>query len=447
MPYTINRYNGTQLTVVEEGTLDNSLSIKLIGKNYAGYGEIQNENFVHILENFSGITPPSNALSGQIWFDSANGKLKFYTGSAWKTTNGSEVSPTAPVGLSSGDFWYNPDNNQLFVWDSGDNDFVLIGPQGVPGLGVTQMKSVSVTDTYNAVHAIIEAIVNDKVVYIISADTFTLHPVNSVITGFSYIKQGITLVNTDTDGITQPNSSGFRHWGTASDSDRLGGLLASSYISTSNPNFTSLVKFSDLGYVLGNDEDLAVYIESGTIPVIKNQVGDTIKFQTTSSGVKTPLTLVGLNILPGTTSVSDIGSSSYKYNNVWANTFRGRATEASYADLAEKYLADKNYEVGTAVTVGGDAEVTAANSGSKVIGVVSENPAFKMNVDLENGTFIALAGRVPVKVKGSIEKGDGLIASTNGVAVAAHPCGLGVFAIALESNDSNEIKLVESVIL
>lgn len=447
MPYTINRYNGTQLTVVEEGTLDNSISIKLIGKNYAGYGEVQNENFVHLLENFSGTTPPSNAISGQIWFDSDANKLKFYSGSAWKTTNGSEVSTTPPVGMSTGDFWYNPDDNQLFVWDSGDNEFILIGPQGVPGLGVTQMKSVSVTDTFNAVHAIIEAIVDDEVIYIISADTFTLHPVNSVISGFSFIKQGLTLVNTDTNGITQPGPSGFRYFGTASDSDRLGGKLASEYISNTNANFTGLVKFSDLGYVLGNDEDLAVYIESGNIPVIKNQLGNTIKFQTTSSGTKTPLILEGANILPGTNSVSDIGSSSFKYNNVWANTFRGRATEASYADLAEKYLADAEYPVGTAVVVGGSAEVTAAQRNSNVIGVVSENPAFKMNVDLEGGTYIALKGRVPVRVIGKVRKGEGLFPHDNGVSVA-RPLGRpGAFAIALEDKTNDEAGSVEAVIL
>ena len=71
MAYTIDRYNNTQLTVVEDGTIDQTTDIKLVGKNYAGYGEIQNENFVFLLENFSGATPPPKALSGQIWFDSS----------------------------------------------------------------------------------------------------------------------------------------------------------------------------------------------------------------------------------------------------------------------------------------------------------------------------------------------------------------------------------------
>ena len=74
MSYTINRYNGTQVTVVADGTIDSTLSLKLIGKNYAGYGEVQNENLVFLLENFSGTNSPNNPLSGQIWCDSANSK-------------------------------------------------------------------------------------------------------------------------------------------------------------------------------------------------------------------------------------------------------------------------------------------------------------------------------------------------------------------------------------
>ena len=78
MAYTIDRYNGTTLTVVEDGTVDQTSDIKLVGKNYAGYGEIQNENFLHLLENFSGANQPPKAISGQVWYDSGANKLKLY---------------------------------------------------------------------------------------------------------------------------------------------------------------------------------------------------------------------------------------------------------------------------------------------------------------------------------------------------------------------------------
>ena len=80
MAYTINRYNGAQITVVADGTIDTTLDVKLIGKNYAGYGEIQNENLVFLLENFSSPSQQLRPISGQVWFDSSNNKLKFYDG-------------------------------------------------------------------------------------------------------------------------------------------------------------------------------------------------------------------------------------------------------------------------------------------------------------------------------------------------------------------------------
>jgi hypothetical protein len=133
--------------------------------------------------------------------------------------------------------------------------------------------------------------------------------------------------------------------------------------------------------------------------------------------------------------------------NITANIFNGTATAARYADLAEKYLADQEYETGTVVAIGGDAEVTASSWGKRAIGVVSANPAFMMNKDLEGGTYIALKGRVPVKVIGRIKKGDELIAADNGCAMMAIPHASGVFAVALESNDNEGVKVIEALVL
>ena len=134
--------------------------------------------------------------------------------------------------------------------------------------------------------------------------------------------------------------------------------------------------------------------------------------------------------------------------NFSAGVISATATSAQYADLAEKYLADKEYEVGTVMSVGGEKEVTAAHIGDRAIGVVSANPAYKMNDELVGGTYIALKGRVPVKVFGSVRKGERLIAANNGIAkVADFSSFPEVFGIALETNDSEDVKLVECVIL
>jgi hypothetical protein len=127
--------------------------------------------------------------------------------------------------------------------------------------------------------------------------------------------------------------------------------------------------------------------------------------------------------------------------------YKRQATSAQFADLAEKYLADSEYEPGTVVVIGGEKEVTASTWGKRAIGAVSTNPAFMMNKDLEGGTYIALKGRVPVKVIGRIKKGDELIAANDGCAILAVPHASGVFAVALESNDDSGVKLVECIIL
>ena len=134
-------------------------------------------------------------------------------------------------------------------------------------------------------------------------------------------------------------------------------------------------------------------------------------------------------------------------NILTTGTFAGMATTARYADVAEKYLADMEYEPGTVIAVGGVAEVTAADhvTAFSVIGVVSENPAIMMNSGLEGGTYIALKGRVPVKINGPVQKGDRLAASTEkGVAMVNNDRNAWSFAIALSDSDGD---MVEAVIL
>jgi hypothetical protein len=377
MPYSIDRWNGTTLTVVEDGTLDSSLDLKLIGKNYAGYGEVQNENFVHLLENFSGTSAPPRPISGQIWFDSSTNKLKFYDGLKWRTSGGAEISGTPPTGLSVGDFWFDTANDQLYAWNG--LAFILIGPETAAGLGITQMKSRSVRDTGGVLHAIIESIVDNETVFIISADEFTLDSALNPIVGFSVIKKGTTFINTGTDGVT---SSTHRVWGTAS-----------------NALKTDQLK------VDGSYRSAATTATGNTVAA-RDGAGD-----------------------------------------LYANVFQGVASTARYADLAEKYLADKEYEVGTVVSVGGEQEITASSWGDLAIGAVSAKPAYVMNNDLNGGTVIALKGRVPVKVIGSVKKGDRLIAANEGCATAGVPHSNGVFAVALETNSDTGIKLIEAVIL
>jgi hypothetical protein len=133
--------------------------------------------------------------------------------------------------------------------------------------------------------------------------------------------------------------------------------------------------------------------------------------------------------------------------DIRANVIHARATEAQYADLAENYLADGVYEVGTVMAIGGEKEITAAGNDMSVIGVVSGSPAFLMNSHLKDSTAVAIKGRVPVKIQGAIRKGDRVgLGETAGCGTKT-PNKSDHFAISLQDNDSDAIKLVECFIV
>jgi hypothetical protein len=173
-------------------------------------------------------------------------------------------------------------------------------------------------------------------------------------------------------------------------------------------------------------------------------------FATSFNGVATQadtLNLGGSYVSASLTATPSTIAARDSSGDIYANRFEGTAAEAEYADLAEKYLTDADYDVGTVVTVGGEAEVRAAIFGDRAIGVISAHPAYLMN-SASNGQAVALKGRVPVKVTGAIKKGDRLIAADNGCAVhAGFHQYQDVFAIALETNNDVGIKLVEAIVL
>jgi len=495
MAYQIDRYNNTTLTIVEDGTVDQTTDLKFIGKNYAGYGEIQNENFLFLLENFSGANAPPRALSGQLWFDSANSKLKFYDGTRWRTTGGSSVQTLEPTGLTDGDFWWDSANDQLYVYNGAN--YVLIGPQNA-GEGVTQMISLEVLDNTGTTRSIIASTIEDEVISVISPLEFTLSS-NEVLygQGFDRIKKGVTLVWTraSDNGITNSaGSSGkdFRFWGTASNADKLGGLDASNYITTQTgvPTvFTTLVQFPDNGVSVGDSLDFKFYVENGDEGIIENQtgIGSEVKFKTTDQvgTVVHSITVNHTGLVPAADNTFSIGTESLRFGtinavtftgtsnkaeslrvdsnyrtasvsanantivcrttsgDIAANLFQGIATQARYADLAEKYLTDQDYPVGTVVAVGGEAEVRAAKVSDLAVGVISDKPAYLMNAEAD-GQAVALKGRVPVRISGPVSKGMPVYAWQDGVASTIASNGL--VGIALETNNEESEKLVECVL-
>ncbi len=145
MAYKINKTNGALLVDLIDGTVDiNSTSLTLVGRNYSGYGEAFNENFVKLLENFSNTNSPTNPIAGQLWWDTGEARLKVYEGNVFKAVGGPFVQKTQP-GMVAGDLWIDNVNNQLYFFDG--TDLTLAGPVYKAGQGETGFRIESILDT------------------------------------------------------------------------------------------------------------------------------------------------------------------------------------------------------------------------------------------------------------------------------------------------------------
>ena len=491
MAYIINRYSGAQLTTVEDGTVDDTTEIKFIGKNYAGYGEQQNENFLFLLENFSGTNAPTKALTGMLWYDATSERIRVYDGTQYKTVSGAEVSASQPTGLSEGDLWWNTTTNQLYAKNA-DDEYNLIGPQSTSS-GTTEMRTLDLIDSTQNKREVLVAYNNDEILAIISRNEFTPQVSQPDVTGWSYtefptIKSGFTLRAVDGNGVSGIDSTGETNyfWGSASNALRLGGDLASDYLKiTALPDPFPSINFGDDGFTIGNDTDIQFKIDDDNqtpiIKLIRNELrfsdsNDTDQFAFTNTAIYpmqtgrtlgTPInvfsniyatTFTGtateastLNVngtfrAAATTSTPNTVAARDGSGDLYANLFNGTATQARYADLAEKYTTgETELEPGTAVAVIADdcCEVGPAKSSDICIGVVSTNPAIMMNSEAD-GQYIALKGRVPVKVEGPVKKGQAVYAWDNGICKTVATSAL--VGVALESNDNDSIKLVECVL-
>ena len=156
----------------------------------------------------------------------------------------------------------------------------------------------------------------------------------------------------------------------------------------------------------------------------------------TTDTLSAPTIITGSGgVYPNANASVNLGTTSAYWNNVYAVNFLGTSTTAKYADLAERYSSDADYEAGTVVDFGGDREITISNiNGSQyVAGVVSTNPAYMMNSDAD-GLYIALVGRVPCKVTGPVEKGAMMVSNGDGTArMERNPKMGSVIGKALES--------------
>jgi hypothetical protein len=524
MPYTINKTNGVVLTVVQDGTINNSAAdLVFTGKNYTGYGENLNENFVKLLENFANNTVPKKPLVGQLWYDLKNKKIKIYNGSAFKPLGVIEVSAGKPVGSNQGDLWYNINDKRVYVNDGSTYTFVGASTNVTGGIE-SIINSYSTSLANGTSQSLVTQTVNGTTVSILSNNPITISSTATTI-GNSIFPQKIT------QGINLPNNFGYIDGITATGSNNQGylfnGTAASALglvdVLTQPPSLVSVDQlarkndpnpFGNIPFVIDSDGNITVG-RTGIIKIganstdgyISNIKGQTIYFNVTdvSNALKEVFRITSvpsLQILPnanqlpvafgsstnrwdyiyssninstnsrislftatnatlGTvlisnstianTNITDANITNASISNLTAgvspanvygtwNLANGAVFQATYADIAERYHADQNYDPGTVLVIGGEYEVTTTDihGNSCVAGIVSTNPAFALNSEAgDNATHpnIALKGRVPCNVVGPISKGD-LLVTANKPGFAERMISMdnpnAVLAIALE---------------
>jgi len=416
MAYTINLTDGTIFATVADGTINTDSSVTVVGKNYAGYGEFLNENFIKLLESNANTSQPSAPLTGQLWYDKTNSLLKVYSGTLFKNLGSATSATTAPSGQVAGDLWFDSTNEQLKVYNG--TTHILVGPSFTAGSGTSGAIVETVQDGSAVDHVVVKMYVSSTVVSITSKDT-TFTPAVS-ISGFATVVPGINISTTVSGAVLT---------GTSSNAQLLDSIDSTGFLSATGNDTTSgtLGVLNDTGVVVGADSDLKLSVATNDA-VIQNQTSNgNILVKINDGGVTTTvLNIMGAdgNINPGANNTINLGTTALQYKEIKAVAFTGLSSSAQYADLAERFEADCEMDPGTVVALGGSAEVTQASEdlSEEVFGVVSTHAAYLMNSNAgsnETHPKIALSGRTPVRVIGTVNKGDRLVSAGNGLARAA----------------------------
>ena len=380
MAYTIVKSNGQVLTTIADGTINtSSSSLALPGRNYAGYGSYLDTNFVHQLENFANTAPPSNPLQGQLWYN----------------TNANTLYVCPADGTSNANAWL-----ALTSTSSG---------------GSTTFGAVTVTGNI--------ASNNMTVTNGIAADTITVRlatvTANATIANAFITTGNITTVNTQVVSAGANTTAGTLTgtW-TAN-----GGGTANSVTGTSlwitNGN---LVISGGTGVGIRTDN---YYYANGVVVNFAGTYtnGNVFDYLTGSNAVTRFAGAVSVASVTTANVTTGANTTAGTLTGNWTLT-TGSRLQATYADLAERFEADAQYEPGTVMALGGDKEVTAVqyDLSDDIFGVVSDTAAYLMNSGAGSDKThppIAMTGRVQVKVIGSVKKGDRLVSAGNGLARAA----------------------------
>jgi len=399
MAYTIVKSDGTVLTTIADGTINTtSTTLGLPGRNYAGYGQSLDTNFVHMLENFADGNVPSNPIRGQLWYDTNNSILK-----------------VCPVDGATASNWL-----ALTSTSSG---------------GTTTFGAVTVTGNVAAN--------NLSAVNGITADTISVR-LATVTANATIANANITTADIGTLNTTLITTGAPGNPGNIVGSWTVNGAVSGNALVVSGGNLYitgSGLGIRTDGYYYANG---AAFNPSGTY-----NNGNVFDYLTGANAI----TQFSGNIAPTKVTTSYIAGGG-TVSGTWTLGV-GARWQATYADLAERYEADATYEVGTVVEIGGEKEVTAVkeDASSEVFGVVSDSYAYLMNEgagDSATHPAIALVGRVKVKVVGPVAKGQRLVSAGNGIARGAkdgEATAFNVVGRSLVNKTTDDVSIIEATVV
>jgi len=378
MSYIINKFNGEQLIVLQDGTIDTTTSLNLVGRNYVGYGEAQNENFVFMLENFANPSPPSRPLQGQIWFDTTTNAANLYNGTAWSPIGNATLSVTSPTAPNNGTLWLDTTANQLKIYTG--TDWELVGPEAVAEFGTTRARSVSVDDSLGNPKPIIIIETDGVPLAICSSEAFTINTGFS-ITGFSNnLISGINLSNTSkiNGSIT----------GNAVTADK---LSTSRFINNvpfdGTSNITLSASTTNLlvsgTYILGNDFNGNVATTWSVDATPSNVIGKVVARNSVGGFSAGQITASFVGELTGNVTATS-GYSSF--NEVRATTFVG-ATLTGTANAANQLANTRKIN---GVNFNGTSDITITSAAATLTGNTLA-PTVALSSLTSVGTLTALA--------------------------------------------------------
>lgn len=368
MAYQINKTDGTIVATVADGQVDDlSTDLTFIGKNYSGFGEALNENFVKLLENFANTTQPTHPIRGQVWFDTSELKLKVYTGTQFLPVSSATISSTQPSSLAIGDLWFDDSAGQLYFFD-GTNP-LLLAPAYSATQGLSGLRVESILDTQNQTRVITSLYNNGLLIGIFSTNSFT--PKND-ITGFT----GSII-----PGFNASTLSGLKFNVTVTNSEQLGGAVANKYLRNdvaANNHAGQLNIQNDLGLIFGSAGQGNLFVSNGNV------------FLTNASSDKT----LSLNVRRGASQEDAL--------LITAST----RTVSVYQGFSDSQLT-----VGGSVTVEGDLTVNGTTTTVNTANVTIEDKNITIaNVPSASDTTADGAG---ITIKGTTDKTFNYIQASN----------------------------------